>query len=110
VWAGLFYWLFILTRHVRVPVHERTVGVIAPCPDMQFKQARQAVAVRRAYVLQQLTLVYRRCLLVRRQATVMEFPGLTTKSQSDLDNYRGMIVNSSTVELISANDPPPGFC
>ena len=34
------YWLFVLTRHVRVPVHERTVGVIAPCPDMQFKQPR----------------------------------------------------------------------
>ncbi len=33
-------WLFVLTRHVRVPVHERTVGVIAPCPDMQFKQSR----------------------------------------------------------------------
>src|SRR3984885_1719720 len=66
------YWLFILTRHVRVPVHERTAGVIAPCPDMQFKQPRQGVAVRRAYVLQQLTFEYRRSLLVRRQPVVGE--------------------------------------
>ena len=34
---------------------------------MQFKQARQAVAVRRAYVLQQLTIEYGGRLLVRRQ-------------------------------------------
>jgi hypothetical protein len=40
VCAGYLLWLLVLTRHVCVPVHERTVGVIAPCPNMEFKQPR----------------------------------------------------------------------
>jgi hypothetical protein len=40
VCTGYLLWLLVLPRHVCVPVHERTVGVIAPCPNMEFKQPR----------------------------------------------------------------------
>src|SRR5689334_20620585 len=57
--------LITFAAHVGIPVNERTVGVVPPCPDVQFEVCRQTVSVRAANELERLPLEYRRTVVMR---------------------------------------------
>src|ERR1035438_10536176 len=57
--------LFTFAGHLVVPVHERTVRVVPPSPDVQFEMCRQTVPVRAVHELERLSLEYRRTAVTR---------------------------------------------
>src|SRR5690242_6538979 len=48
-------------RNVRVPVGERTVGIVLPCPDVQRVKGRQTETIRCVKQMEQLSHQFRRC-------------------------------------------------
>src|SRR5580700_1005066 len=48
--------LLVCAAHVVVPVHKRTLGVVFPCPNVEFEERREAVTVRGVDVLHEVTL------------------------------------------------------
>ena len=57
--------LLAFAAHLVIPVHERAVGVVPPCPDVQFEMCRQAVPVRAVDELERLSLEHRRSVVTR---------------------------------------------
>ena len=61
LWLGLWLRMQIgvvrITGHVGIPIRESAVGIVLPGPDVQLEVARRnAVAVRRARVIQEVSL------------------------------------------------------
>src|ERR1019366_8395116 len=57
--------LLTFAGDVVIPIHERTVGVVPPSPDVQFEMCWQAVSVRAANELERLPLKHRRTGVMR---------------------------------------------
>ena len=56
--------LLAFAGHVIVPVHERTVWVVPPRPNVQLEKRRYTVAVRTANEQEGLSFEYRRIVVV----------------------------------------------
>src|SRR5262249_11736178 len=58
-------YLLTFAAHLVIPVHERTVWVVPPGPDVQFEMCWQAVTIRAVNELERLSLKYRRSAVTR---------------------------------------------
>src|SRR5689334_13245003 len=63
--AQLPFDLLVFAGYPRVPVHERTVGVIPPGPDVQLELCGQSVPVWASDDLEHLALEHRRSVVMR---------------------------------------------
>jgi hypothetical protein len=63
--------LLAFAGHLRVPVHERTVRIVPPRPDVQFEKCGQAEPVRAIDDLECLPLKHRRTGVIRKPRVII---------------------------------------
>src|SRR5581483_9242769 len=58
--------LLTFASNLGIPVHKRAIGIVAPCPDVQFEEGGQAIPVRTGDELKRLAFQHRWGIVPRR--------------------------------------------